>query len=127
MNLKAIVFNANNGPVTVQLDFKGLIGLSYTFTLWEANSNQTVMQVSGNNLNSADDQYELPSPANMNNNRLIDLLSSFTGMGLNSSTPYTISIAVIQQGNTIDTYSISGSVDYEQTRQVQMYVKLVSQ
>jgi hypothetical protein len=80
MAVSHIHFDPKGAPLRVHIDYKGLVAASYTYTLWEADSNDIVVQKHGNNQNPQDDTYTLPLPVHKNAQRLLDIHSSLLGL-----------------------------------------------
>lgn len=109
MQSKSITFNRNGGPITVTVSAGQAQPGSYVFRLWEANTNQTVLQEQGNFLNDADDSYKLPEPNSENNGRMIQGILTVAPLPPNDN--YSGAITVVQDGKTIGEVSLSGSTD----------------
>jgi hypothetical protein len=73
--MNTIIFTENGSALKVDIDYKGAVLASYTYFLWESDSNDIIDEQSGNNLNSQDNRYDLPNPVNDNNGRFIQVLS----------------------------------------------------
>ena len=103
MAITKIPFNHEGGVLKVKIEFHGLIAASYTYQLWDKNSNHIVFEKKGNNQNPEDDIYELPSPARNNEGRLIDIHSTLVGLYDNDNEgKYKIEITVIQDDQIIN-------------------------
>ncbi len=76
-------FNPNGPPLKASIDFYGRLTASYVYTLWERNSNSKVDERSGNNQNSQDDKYPLPTPVNDNVGRIIEFFSTLNNSSEN--------------------------------------------
>lgn len=107
--MQSITFNENGGPITVTLSAGQAQPGSYVFRLWEANTNQIVLQKQGNFLNDADDSYELPTPNSANDGRLIQGILTVAPLPPNDN--YSGAITVVQDGKTLGEIPISGSSD----------------
>lgn len=107
--MQSITFNENGGPITVTVSAGQAQPGSYVFRLWEANTNQPVLQKQGNFLNDADDSYELPTPNSENNGRMIQAILTVAPLPPNDN--YSSAITVVQDGKTIGEVSLSGSSD----------------
>jgi len=99
MAITKIIFDHNGENLSIELSYKGLIAASYTYTLWEADSNDIVEQKKGNNLNSMDDKYTLPSPVSSNSGRLVDIHSTIHGLYDNADEGEFMIIITIKQGD----------------------------
>lgn len=107
--MQSITFNTNGGPISVTLSAGQAQTGSYEFRLWEANSNQIVMQKQGNFLNDEDDTYQLPTPNAQNDGRLIQAVIVIAI--LPPINAYSASMTVAQDGKTIGEVPISGTTD----------------
>ena len=74
-----VKIDPNGGAIQLDIKYLGAFTASYVYTLWEANSNAQVSVLSGNNMNSQDDIYPLPSPVGANVGRLIDIFPGKKG------------------------------------------------
>ncbi|HYF30509.1 MAG TPA: hypothetical protein VD993_05285 [Chitinophagaceae bacterium] len=94
-----VTFKPNGDPLKINIQYLGAFTASYIYTLWEANSNAQVSQLSGNNLNSQDDVYPLPCPVAANTGRIIEVFSTLknsTGASMIGIVEVTVS-----QGSTV--------------------------
>lgn len=107
--MQSITFNPNGGTISVTLSAGQAQTGSYEFRLWEAGSNQIVMQQQGNFLNDEDDTYELPTPNGQNNGRLIQGIVVIALLPPNNN--YSAAMTVKQDGATLGEVPISGSSD----------------
>ena len=78
--MEKIQFDPEGAALKVTLQFEGLIVASYSFILWDAHSNTRLLSHIGNNQNTQDDVYELPSPVEDNDGRLIQLRTEFKAL-----------------------------------------------
>lgn len=74
--MQHVKFDPNGQPLKVQIDYFGPLTASYVYTLWEKNSNAKADERSGNNQNSQDDLYDLLSPVNENDGRIVEVFST---------------------------------------------------
>ena len=123
--MKTIKFNPNGDRLSVSFTFGGLIVASYSFTLWEAGSNDHLMYEKGNNQNTDDDMYNLPLPVGSNNGRIIQLRTEFVGLDPANSSDFEIT-ANVKQGNSdlgdeTDTGKITGK-----TQGSLIFIKLIT-
>ena len=103
MALKKVTFNKTGGDLIVDIQYTGLVAASYTYTLWEANSNAIVDQKAGNNQNPQDDNYNLPKPSSLNVGRLIDVHSTVQGLyDSEDAGKYEVVISITQDGTILD-------------------------
>ena len=93
-----VKFDPNGQLIKVQIDYLGTLTASYVYTLWEKNSNAKADEKSGNNQNSQDDKYELPSPVQQNVERIIEVFSTLTNPDVTDSREI-VPIKILQ-GNT---------------------------
>lgn len=99
MAVTKIPFDHHGGVISILIEYQGLVAASYTYTLWEANSNDIVAQRKGNNQNPEDDRYNLPSPATVNTKRLIDVHSTVKGLYEHENEGnYKVIITIFQDG-----------------------------
>jgi len=97
--MKEIQFKKDGEPLRVSFIFIGAMYASYTFYLFNANSNSYAQDPNpGNNQNPQDDIYYLPMPSSLNDNRIIELTTSLVGDG--TSTNYRV-IMEVYQGNKL--------------------------
>jgi hypothetical protein len=77
---KTIALQPDWGQLRVELEFSGeSINFSvYELILWEAHANTRVMDCNGNNHNSQDDTFFLPSPNMANKGRSLDCRTFIT-------------------------------------------------
>ena len=97
-----IRFNATGQVIKVQIDYFGGLTASYVYTLWEKNSNAKADEKSGNNQNSQDDKYELPTPVQQNEGRIIEVFSILNNPDTTDSRE-TVAIKVMQGATTLFT------------------------
>ena len=98
--MKKVTFDPNGSSLKVDFQFKGFIVASYTYTLWEADSNHRIVREKGNNQNPQDDSYELPVPLSSNKNRLIQLRTEFVAQDPDNIKEYSI-LAEVYQGDQL--------------------------
>ncbi|HYV94338.1 MAG TPA: hypothetical protein VE978_21375 [Chitinophagales bacterium] len=118
--VKTITYSKSGGPLKVCFKFHGLIAAAYTYTLWAADQNTQLEKHTGNNMNTADDEYTLPAG---NKGEIIDLLSTFRGLPVGDSTNYGIIIEVYQDGKLLDSDTESGDIGNE-SKISQLFVQL---
>ncbi|MBL6446320.1 hypothetical protein JMN32_08370 [Fulvivirga sp. 29W222] len=94
--IKTIKFNPNGEDLKVSFKFEGLIVASYSYTLWETNSNNRVVYEKGNNQNPDDDSYVLPPPVASCDGRMIQLRTEFKALDPENVKQYTITAEVFQ-------------------------------
>jgi hypothetical protein len=108
--MTTVKFDSTGEPLKISFIFNGLIAASYTYTLWEANSNNKIERHFGNNQNPDDDIYVLPSPVNINIDRLIEFNVSFKGLDTVDIKDYTIKAEIYQGDNLVGSDKDSGEV-----------------
>jgi hypothetical protein len=120
-----IKFDNTNEPLYVEFKVKdGVIAASYIISLFEANSNDTLKEFKGNNVNDQDDKYILPEPPKDNNERVLSLDSSFYGLDPERSRVYDIRM-IVYQGSTIIGETISaGDIKRNKTDSILSFLKL---
>src|SRR3954451_973928 len=94
-----IKFDPQGEDLKIDIQYFGKLTASYVYTLWEKNSNAKVSEHSGNNQNSQDDFYFLPSPVNENENRIIEVFSTLNNPPNDSDIREIVAIKILQ-GNT---------------------------
>ena len=96
--------------VKIQITYKGAppVLAGYVYKLIANNSNAPLDYHQGDNQNSQDDLYSLPTPVMANKNRMITLTSSVAA--INSDADYVVQIDVIQDGAITDTLKSYGKV-----------------
>lgn len=100
-------FDPNGGPLIVQIDYYGSLTASYVYTLWAKNSNAKVDEQYGNNQNSQDDRFILPSPVSQNSGRIVEIFSTINNPD-NSNARELVAIKILQDGNTLFTQENPG-------------------
>ena len=104
-NLPTIPFDADGGPVWVEITFPGtLLFCHYTMQLREADSNAYVdgyRDLQGDNDNAQDDNHQLPMPVGSNAGRVLRVVFSVFN-DEDDAGEYTIVIRITQDGHTLD-------------------------
>jgi hypothetical protein len=115
----------NGSPLQLDIQYLGAFTASYVYTLWEANSNAQVSALAGNNMNSQDDIYPMPSPVSANVGRLIDIFST---MKNSSDTDMTgiVQVKVTQGGQVLDTIAEREDLPSGKTVPNQLFINLTS-
>ncbi len=72
MPITIFQFDPQGDAIRVKIEFRSPHVVSYDLVLWEANSNSVAKEWPGNNQNTQDDEYELPTPPPINDGRLLD-------------------------------------------------------
>lgn len=99
--------------------------VTYTYTLWEAQSSAIADEHSGNNFNNDDDNYRLPTPAAKNNGRVIDVLSMLKNAG-DEDLDVRIKIEICQGGDPLETITETETVAGNSTVISQVFIKLLA-
>ena len=108
MAITQIRFNPNGGTIKAEIKFRTPQVGAYTLWLWEAGSNNILMEVRGNNENPADDIHPLPMPAPTNNGRILECAATLAdpvGEG-----PYLVEMEITQDGNKLGTALAKGNM-----------------
>lgn len=71
-----VKFDPQGGDISIEILYFGNLTASYVYSLWEKNSNTKKDEKTGNNQNSDDDKYDLPSPASDNEGRIVEVFST---------------------------------------------------
>lgn len=121
--MKIVEFNKSGGPIIAEITCGHAQPGAYTLLLWEADENKIVMEKKGNFINPDNDSYELPSPNEGNNGRIIDCLSTVV------ITPpiqdYQIGLKITQDGNVLEEETAFGRSN-QPTISVEVFVRLVA-
>jgi|SRR5688572_22038600 hypothetical protein len=120
-----VKIDPNGSPLQLDIQYLGAFTASYVYTLWEANSNAQVSALAGNNMNSQDDIYPMPSPVSANVGRLIDIFST---MKNSSDTDMTgiVQVKVTQGGQVLDTIAEREDLPSGKTVPNQLFINLTS-
>lgn len=94
--IKTIKFDPDGEDLKVAFTFEGLIVASYSYTLWEANSNNRLVYKKGNNQNPEDDSYSIPPPVIDSDGRMIQLRTEFKALDPDNIKKYTITAEIFQ-------------------------------
>ncbi len=110
--MKEIKFNANGGNIVVSLLFDGVLMAGYSLRLYpDLISNDPILKFSGNNADDKPDYCVLPLPVIQNDGRLIKIKSGFKAVPGYENTPFTITVAFIQDNITIGFEPKNGQLD----------------
>lgn len=121
--MQSITFNQDGGPINVTLSAGQAQPGSYELRLWEAGTNQIVLQKQGNFLNDADDAYPLPTPNSQNNGRLVQAIMTIALLPPISN--YSAAVTIEQDGKTLGKIPISGTSN-EPSVILNLYATLVA-
>ena len=120
-----VKIDPSGGPLQLDIKYLGAFTASYVYTLWEANSNAQVSALSGNNMNSQDDIYPLPSPVSANVGRLIDIFSTMKNAS-DSDMNGVVQVILTQAGNVLDTIAETEDLPAGKTVPNQLFINLTS-
>lgn len=127
--MEQVNFDSSGPALSVNMRYESNHGenlfVTYTYTLWEAESNTVADKNSGNNFNNDDDNYRLPTPAAKNNGRVIDLLSMLKNAG-DEDLAYRIKIEICQGGDSLQTVTETETVGGNATASSQIFIKLLA-
>jgi hypothetical protein len=125
--MKEINFDGSGSSLSVNIRYESNHGANlfatYTYTLWEHNSGSIADKSSGNNFNTEDDNYWLPTPALKNNGRVIDVLSILKNAGAEALNAK-VEIEVCQGGVSLDKVHEIESVMGDSTVTAQIFIRL---
>ena len=95
---------------------------SYNLLLWEADRNLIVKQYPGNFMNPDDDSYDLPTPNQANDGRILECLTTVV------VTPpikkYAVSLTLSQDGRRLGVVKAAGETD-QPSQTVDLFAQLV--
>ena len=120
-----VKIDPNGGLLQLDIQYLGAFTASYKYTLWEANSNEQVSSVSGNNMNAQDDVYPLPSPVSANTGRLIDIFSTMNNAS-DAEMNGIVQVKISQGGNVLTTISEKEDMPAGKTVPNQIFINLTS-
>ena len=120
-----VKIDPNGGPIQLDIKYLGAFTASYVYTLWEANSNAQVSVLSGNNMNSQDDIYPMPSPVSANIGRLIDIFSTMKNAS-DSDMSGIVQVTITQGGQVVDTIPEKEDLPAGKTVPNQLFINLTS-
>jgi hypothetical protein len=81
MPLSRITFDPAGGPLEVGIEFPTLQVVAYELILYGSGSNGVTFDVKGNNQNPENDSFRLPTPAGLNEGRLLRFDATFVDPG----------------------------------------------
>ena len=121
MPIKTAVFDKDKGPIVAEVTSGFAQPGSYTLLLWEANQNKVIMEEKGNFINPDDDFYNLPTPNEVNDGRIVECISTI------AITPplneYLVTLKISQDGVVLGLDSATGTSN-SPTVTVDLYVLL---
>jgi hypothetical protein len=95
--METVIFTKSGDPLKIKFVVKnGVFAVAYRIKLSEKNSNKAVANFDGDNQNIEDDIYYLPTPVDVNNERILRLSADFYGLDLELSKKYSMGIEVYQ-------------------------------
>lgn len=120
--MQTIQFARDGGPVVAEVTCGQAQEGSYNLLLWEADKNVIVKEYPGNFLNPDDDSYELPTPNQSNDGRILECLTTVV------VTPpikkYAVSLTFSQDGKKLGVVKASGETD-QPSETVDLFAQLV--
>lgn len=120
-----VKIDPNGATLQLEIQYLGAFTASYVYTLWEANSNAQVSVLSGNNMNSQDDIYPLPSPVSANVGRLIDIFSTLKN-ATDSDMNGVVRITILQGSVELDSFDEPELLPAGKTVPNQVFINLIS-
>ncbi len=121
MAIKIIEFNENGGPIVAEVTSGFAQPGSYTLLVWEANENKVIMEKKGNFINPDDDAYNLPTPNDANDGRIVE--SIITVAITPSLEEYNVSLKISQDGQELGSENRTGTSS-STTETVDLFVQL---
>jgi hypothetical protein len=106
--MQTINIDHNGGAVVVTLSFPTPQVIAYNLQVYKPNSNDTLLDVNGNNQNTADDSYALPGPASTNVGCLLWCTTTIIDPN-GAGSPYTVTMEV-SQPNASGVNTVLGTV-----------------
>ena len=117
-----IQFAKEGGPVVAEVTCGQAQEGSYNLLLWEADRNLIVKQYPGNFINPDDDSYDLPTPNQANDGRILECLTTVV------VTPpikkYAVSLTLSQDGRRLGVVKAAGETD-QPSQIVDLFAQLV--
>jgi hypothetical protein len=125
--MEQIKFDAKGPALSVNMKYESNhaenLFVTYTYTLWEAQSSAIVDERSGNNFNNDDDNYRLTTPSAKNIGRVIDVLSMLKNAGT-EDLEARVKIEICQGGEPLETITETKTVAGDSTVINQIFIKL---
>jgi len=120
--VQTIQFAKEGGPVVAEVTCGQAQEGSYNLLLWEADRNLIVKQYPGNFINPDDDSYDLPTPNQANDGRILECLTTVV------VTPpikkYAVSLTLSQDGRRLGVVKAAGETD-QPSQIVDLFAQLV--
>ena len=120
--MQTIQFAKEGGPVVAEVTCGQAQEGSYSLLLWEADRNLIVKQYPGNFMNPDDDSYDLPTPNQANDGRILECLTTVV------VTPpikkYAVSLTLSQDGRRLGVVKAAGETD-QPSQTVDLFAQLV--
>jgi len=120
--VQTIQFAKEGGPVVAEVTCGQAQEGSYSLLLWEADRNLIVKQYPGNFINPDDDSYDLPTPNQANDGRILECLTTVV------VTPpikkYAVSLTLSQDGRRLGVVKAAGETD-QPSQTVDLFAQLV--
>ncbi len=120
--MQTIQFAKEGGPVVAEVTCGQAQEGSYNLLLWEADRNLIVKQYPGNFINPDDDSYDLPTPNQANDGRILECLTTVV------VTPpikkYAVSLTLSQDGRRLGVVKAAGETD-QPSQIVDLFAQLV--
>jgi len=120
--VQTIQFAKEGGPVVAEVTCGQAQEGSYNLLLWEADRNLIVKQYPGNFMNPDDDSYDLPTPNQANDGRILECLTTVV------VTPpikkYAVSLTLSQDGRRLGVVKAAGETD-QPSQTVDLFAQLV--
>jgi len=120
--VQTIQFAKEGGPVVAEVTCGQAQEGSYNLLLWEAERNLIVKQYPGNFMNPDDDSYDLPTPNQANDGRILECLTTVV------VTPpikkYAVSLTLSQDGRRLGVVKAAGETD-QPSQIVDLFAQLV--
>jgi hypothetical protein len=100
--MEIINFKKSGDPLRVKFVVKnGVLAVAYWIKLSEKNSNKAIATYDGDNQNTEDDIYYLPTPVDDNDERLLRLSADFYGLDIELSKKYSMGLEIYQGDNLL--------------------------
>lgn len=122
--MEVINFKKSGDPLRVKFVVKnGVLAVAYWIKLSEKNSNNAVATYDGDNQNTEDDSYYLPTPVDDNDERLLRLSADFYGLDLELSKKYSMGLEIYQGDNLLKFVEKTGDLGAD-AQSILLFVQL---